>query len=148
MNKKVLAFVFDGKRFLALRNNPDDPAHGGDFWFTVTGSVEDREKENEAVMREVKEETGLEVKEIFNLNWSSVYSWGGQDHSEANVIAFVKKGAPKMNEEHVGFEWLSLKDFVNRIKWEADKNVLKNVLEKGIKKERFFKEKRTEDYRK
>jgi len=64
MNKKILVFVCDGKKFLILRNNPKDPAHGGDYWFTVTGSMEKNESKKEAIKREIKEETNLDVKEI------------------------------------------------------------------------------------
>ena len=37
------------KKFLLLRNNPKDPSHGGDYWFTVTGSVEADESIENAV---------------------------------------------------------------------------------------------------
>jgi 8-oxo-dGTP pyrophosphatase MutT (NUDIX family) len=76
MNKKILAFVCDGEKFLLLRNNSKDPTHGGDYWFTVTGNVEANESIEETVKREIKEETNLDVSEIFNLNWGSVYFWG------------------------------------------------------------------------
>ena len=54
MNKKILAFICDGEKFLLLRNNSRDLTHGGDYWFTVTGSVESDESIEDAVKREVK----------------------------------------------------------------------------------------------
>ena len=148
MNKKILAFVCDGEKFLLLRNNSKDSSHGGDYWFTVTGSVEEEESIDNTVKREVKEETNLEVFEIFNLNWGSVYFWGGEDHSENNLLAFIKKGKIILNEENIDFEWLNLDDFIKKINWDLNKDELKKVLQKAIKKELFFKKEKIDDFRK
>ncbi len=148
MNKKILAFVCDGKEFLLLRNNSKDPSHGGDFWFTVTGSVEADESIEDAVRREVKEETNLNTSEILDLKWGSVYSWGGEDHLENNFLAFVKKEKVVLNEEHVDSEWLSLDEFIEKINWDLNKEELKKVLQKAIKRELFFKKEKIDDFRK
>lgn len=148
MNKKILAFVYDGEKFLLLRNNSKDPAHGGDYWFTVTGSVEADESIENAVKREVKEETNLEVFEIFYLKWGSFYSWGGKDHSENNFLTFVKKGEVVLNEEHVDSEWLNLDNFIEKINWDLNKDELKKVLQKAVKRELFFKKEKIDDFRK
>ena len=148
MNKKILVLVHNGEKFLLLRNNSEDLAHGGDYWFTVTGSVETNESPEDAIRREVKEETNLNVSEILDLRWGSIYSWGGEDHSENNFLAFVRKEKIKLNEEHVDFEWLSLDDFVQKIKWDLNKEELKKVLQKAIKRELFFKKEKIDDFRK
>ena len=148
MNKKILAFVCDGEKFLLLRNNSKDPAHGGDYWFTVTGSVEAGESIENAVKREVKEETNLDVSEIFYLKWGSVYSWGGKDHSENNFLTFVKQGEVVLNEEHVDSEWLNLDNFIEKINWDLNKDELKKVLQKAVKRELFFKKEKIDDFRK
>ena len=131
-----------------MRNNSKDPAHGGDYWFTVTGSVEADESIEDAVRREVKEETNLKVSEILDLKWGSVYFWGGEDHSENNFLAFVKKEKVVLNEEHVDFEWLYLEDFIKKIKWDLKKDELKKILQKAIKREIFFKKEKLDDFRK
>lgn len=148
MKRKILAFVYDGKRFLTLRNNPEDPAHGGDYWFTVTGSVESRESYLDAIKREVKEETNLDVSEIFDLRWGSVYSWGGEEYRERNYLALIKRGKISLNEEHIDFEWLDLKKFVKRISWRLDKNDLEAVLKSALQRRQLFKQRKLEDLRK
>jgi len=148
MNKKILAFVFDGEKFLLLRNNSKDPTHGGDYWFTVTGSVEAEESPEDAIRREVKEETNLNVSEIFDLKWGSIYSWAGEDHSENNFLAFIKKEKVILNEENVDFEWLSLEDFIKKINWDLNKEELRKVLQKAIKRKLFFKKEKIDDFRK
>jgi len=147
MNKKILAFISDGREFLLLRNNSKDPAHGGDYWFTVTGSIENGESLNDAIKREVKEETNLEVSEILDLRWGSVYSWGEQDHSENNFLAFVKREKVILNEENTDFEWLNLDDFIKKINWDLNKEELRKVLQKAIKRELFFKKEKIDDFR-
>ena len=68
MQKKILTFIIHEKKILALYSEPH-PKHGEGGWFVVTGSVEKNEDFEEAVSREVMEETGLAVEEIFPLNW-------------------------------------------------------------------------------
>jgi len=147
VNKKILAFLYDGERFLIVRNNPHNLAHGGGYWFTVTGSIEANESLEDAIKREIKEETNLDVLEIFDLKWRSIYYYGRKDHSEDNFLVFVKEGKVILNEEHIEFEWLRLKDFITKIDWSSNKEELKKVLEKALKKELFFKKKKTEDLR-
>ncbi|HLC78206.1 MAG TPA: NUDIX domain-containing protein [Candidatus Nanoarchaeia archaeon] len=142
---KILSFITDGKQFLALRNNPH-PRHGGDFWFVVTGAIEGEESDKDAVTREIKEETGLESEEILFLNWGSIYDWKNKICRELNFITFVKKGKIVLNEEHVQYEWLNLKDFVNKIKWGDNKEILRIVLRKAVNKEIYFKDETIEDY--
>ncbi len=123
MTNKILAFITDGKEFLALKNNSQDPSHGGDFWFTVTGAIEE-ETQEEAVAREVKEETGLKVKKIIDLNWKSNYLWKGEECEESNFLVLVNKKDITLNEEHTAYKWLKLKDFIELIGWDDDKKVL------------------------
>jgi 8-oxo-dGTP pyrophosphatase MutT (NUDIX family) len=147
--KKILSFITDGENFLALRNNfQDSEKQGGDFWFVVTGEVEDKENLNDAVKREIKEETNLEVKEVFELNWGSIYECWQGICNEFNFISFVKSENIILNEEHVEYVWLNLEDFIKKIKWDDDKELLKKVLKKALKKERYFNELLIHDYRK
>lgn len=146
MKKKILSFVYDGKMFLALRRS-SHPKHSGDFWFVVTGGVKKDEEFSDAAKREIKEETNLEVSEIIDLNWGSIYHGRKKDCEEHNFIAFVKSGNIKLNEEHTEFKWLEIDKFINLIKWDDDKKFLRKVLEKAIKKQVYFKDMNLKDYR-
>jgi 8-oxo-dGTP pyrophosphatase MutT (NUDIX family) len=137
MKQKILAFIYSGKKFLALYSEPH-PKHGKGGWFVVTGTVEKKESLEEAVKREVIEETGLDVKEIFDLNWDSVYEWENEICKEHNFLSFAEQEEIILNEEHSNFEWLNLDEFVEKINWDDDKNLLRNVLEKAVKKELYF----------
>jgi 8-oxo-dGTP pyrophosphatase MutT (NUDIX family) len=147
MQKKILTFVVHGKKILALYSEPH-PKHGEGGWFVVTGAIEKGESAEDAVKREVKEETGLLVKEIFSLNWGSIYDWRGDICEEYNFVSFIKPGKIVLNEEHSKYKWLDIDNFTKIIRWDDDKKLLKKVLEKALNKEIYFKELIIKDYRK
>ncbi len=147
MKKKILAFVVCRGKVLALYNK-SHPEHGEGGWFVVTGGLEDNESYEEAVKREIKEETNLEVAEIFPLNWGSIYSWKGDVCEEHNFVSFVKEGEIILNEEHLMYKWFDIDNFIEIIRWEDNKELLKKVLEKALNKKKYFKKFTIKDYRK
>ena len=147
MQRKILTFVVRNGKILALYSE-HHPEHGEGGWFVVTGGVEANETREEAVAREVMEETGLITEEIMPLNWGSVYKWDGGVYEEHNFISFVDSADIVLNEEHNKFEWLDIDEFIERIKWDDDKELLKKVLEKALNKEQYFKKQEIKDYRK
>ena len=110
MYKKILSFIVnDNNKLLLLRNNPVDPKHGGDFWYTVTGGFEDNETYGkEVVIREIKEETNLNVKETIYLNWIYKYTNNEIDCLEYAYVSFVEDGDIILNEENVDYKWCDL----------------------------------------
>jgi len=147
MKKKILTFVVNDGKLLALEmtKHPEHAPEGG--WFVVTGGVEENESYEDAVAREILEETGLDTEEIISLNWGSVYEWRDELCEEQNFIAFVKSRKVILNEEHSRYNWLEIDDFVERIKWDDDKRLLKKVLEKALNKEKYFDKITFKDYR-
>jgi len=146
MKKKILTFVACNKKLLALYSEPH-PKHGEGGWFVITGGVENKETSEEAVIREIIEETGLIVKEVITLNWGSIYKWRDNLCEEHNFISFVKSGEITLNEEHSKYKWLDVNKFIELIKWDDDKELLRIVLEKALNKEKHFKELTIKDYR-
>jgi dihydroneopterin triphosphate diphosphatase len=147
MKKKILSFIVKNKQFLALYSEPH-PKHGKGGWFTVTGSLEKDENYEDAIKREVLEETGLVVKKIISLNQGSKYKWQNELCLEFNYLSFVNSGDITLNEEHSNFKWLSLNEFVDKIKWDGDKEILKLVLKKALKNDLYFKKKEIKNYTK
>ncbi len=146
MKRKILSFVVNDGKFLALYSEPHKE-YGEGGWFVVTGGVEENESYEDAVVREILEETGLDTEEIISLNWGSVYEWWDELCEEHNFITFVKPGKITLNEEHSKYEWLNIDEFIERIKWDDDKKLLKVVLEKALNKEKHFDEITFKDYR-
>lgn len=146
MQKKILTFISCNEKLLTLYSEPH-PEHGEGGWFVVTGGVEGDETHKQAVVREILEETGLDVEEIMPLNWGSIYNWSDDVCEEHNFITFVKPGDIILNEEHSRHEWLDVDDFIEKIKWDDDKKLLKQVLQKAMHKEKHFEKFELKNYR-
>ena len=149
MNKKILAFVYNIKtrKFLTLRNNPKTKLHGGDFWYVVTGSVENKETLEDATKREVKEETNLDVEYIYPLNWGCIYGDKKRKFEEHYFLAFVQDNKIKLDKrEAIAYKWLNINSFVNKILWYGNKVELKSILTKSISKKINHKWVRLDDY--
>ena len=150
MKRKILTFVVNGEKLLALEmtKHPEHAPKGG--WFVVTGGVEENESSENAVAREVLEETGLDIEEIIPLNCGSVYEWDYKGIKnvceEINFLSFVKSREITLNEEHSKYEWLNLDEFIKKINWDDDKELLKKVLEKALNKEKYFDKMTIKDY--
>ncbi len=149
MLNKILSFIVNEEnKILLLHNNPIDLKHGGDFWYTVTGGFEDYDKfAEDVVRREIKEETNLEVKETFYLNWIFKYKDKNLNCTEYVYISFVKNGEITLDEtENIEYVWCDLDDFVKRIRWFGDLELLKDVLASGMKRKRVFDIEKVESY--
>jgi len=124
---KILAIVYrinnSKPEFLALRNNPKDPKHGGDFWYVVTGSIEGQETLEEGVKRELFEETG--IKKIIKVtNTEGIFEYKNESETvlfkEHIFLVEVGEDVKKLNEENIEYEWLDANEFLKRIKWGYD----------------------------
>lgn len=146
MKNKILTFIYNGEKdkflLLAMTKHPDHAPNGG--WFTVTGEIEKGESPEDAVKREIKEETGLIPENIISLNWGSIYEWKSEEFKEMNFMAFVNSDEIILNEEHSKYKWLHTDEFIEKIEWDDNKTLLKKVLIKGINKEIYFDKKERE----
>jgi len=138
MNKKILSFIYckKNKKFLILKTGKsNEKVHGKSKWYTVTGSVEEKESCEGAVRRELFEETGLKAREVRNLKWGCRYEWQGKIHEELYFISFVDSELVRPdNLEVINFRWLTIDEFVELIEWLGDKNELKSMLRSGLNK--------------
>ena len=134
--KKILTFIVNkNKELLLLHNNPENPIHGGDIWYTVTGGVEEYDKSLEdAVIREVKEETNLDVinNKYLDINYTYT-SRQGIECIEYVFISIVEDGNIILNEENIGYKWLNINDYIEEIYWYYNKEDLRILLEKALK---------------
>ena len=139
MRTKILSFIYSRKNnnWLLLKNNGADPIHGGEKWFTVTGSVESEDKSLEdAVARELLEEINLAPIKIINLNTKSEYysEYDKEDCLEYNFISVVNSDKVTLDTiENTDYLWVDLEEYIEKIWWLEDKNKLKEQLENEIK---------------
>jgi type II secretory ATPase GspE/PulE/Tfp pilus assembly ATPase PilB-like protein/8-oxo-dGTP pyrophosphatase MutT (NUDIX family) len=114
-------------RVLALQRALDGKRPGS--WETVYGKIDAREKPEKAAVRELREETGLEVESLYNVTVTSFYL-----HSSGTIqmcitfAAFVPEDAEViLGEEHQKFEWLSVDEACERFTWPREAHALRDA---------------------
>lgn len=98
-------------------------------WGFPKGHVEKDETEYETALREVKEETNLDVKIINNKRYTMNYLT--ERGSYKQVVLFVANeigGNIKRQEEEIDdIKWLSYKDALETVDFQNTKDILKKV---------------------
>ena len=109
IRKAVVGIVFDGKHFLVLHR-----VLGWSGWEFSKGGVDEGEDEEQAVLREIKEETGLDVEIIEKVPFVIKYDYPedykkkyGFDETEQSVfLAKTTDKKVRLSEEHDEYKWL------------------------------------------
>lgn len=99
------------------------------------GHVEANESEKDTALREVKEETGLDI--LFVGDFREVITYCPKPGVLKDVVFFlgnVIDGVITPQEDEVSLiEWLSYEDALNVVTYDDDKNVLKKAYEYIVK---------------
>ncbi len=95
------------------------------------GHVEDNETEEETTLREIKEETGLDV--IVDTSFREVISYSPVENHIKDVIYFVAKAentdTVNQIEEVSSISWMSYEDAYEVLTYDSDKEILKKAKE-------------------
>jgi len=136
--KSAGAIVFrrEGKeiKYLLLRKSLEK-----DYWDFPKGNIEKGESEEETVLREVKEETGIDDGKIidgFKEKISYVYSRGGKTIFKEVVCFLVetKTKDVKISWEHVTYEWVGFQEVLGKMKSKELIKRANSFLESGLTK--------------
>ena len=79
-------------------------------WFPVEGSIDPGETAEEAVVRELHEETRLEPLAVYFESTRVVPSDGYEVRLHIYVTFVAQDGVVTLNEEHIAFQWCSIKE--------------------------------------
>jgi dihydroneopterin triphosphate diphosphatase len=105
--KEVLIHVRRGDEFLVAHRAPDS----GSYWHTIAGGVEADEEWEAAAIRELREETTLDVSELRPIGSFSYVreAWEESAGLRVSVQAFVvdvEPGwEPTLDHEHDDYRW-------------------------------------------
>ena len=106
-------------------------------WGFPKGRVEKNETESETALREVKEETNLDVK-IEDLNKTYKDCYFTKKNESKEVVYFLAKrigGEIKPQEKEIkNIEWVELSEAINRITMKSTKILYQKVLTEEILK--------------
>lgn len=121
--KSCGAVIFDNDKVLVLKQ-----VQG--HWGFPKGHVENNETEIETAIREIKEETNLDVEINEKLRYVETYS--PKENVTKDVVFFVAKkigGDVKPQEEEVSeIKWVSPKEALELVSYESSKIVMKKVI--------------------
>lgn len=116
---EVFIVVRRGEEFLVVHRVPE----AGRYWHGIAGGVEEGESPEEAAVRELREETGLEAVPTPLPN--------GFVYNEITVHTFlvdVQQGwEPELNEEHDEYVWLPQDEAVDLLYWPEPKELLRTI---------------------
>jgi 8-oxo-dGTP pyrophosphatase MutT (NUDIX family)/energy-coupling factor transporter ATP-binding protein EcfA2 len=114
-------------RVLVLQRAPDTKRPGS--WETVYGKIDSGERAEDAAVRELGEETGLEPQALYNVTVNSFYLHAKRTIQMCLVFAaFVRDDAKiTLGEEHELYEWLTVDDACERYSWPREAHSLRDA---------------------
>jgi molecular chaperone GrpE len=127
--------VRDEKDVLILQRSKDSIIFPGKYDLPG-GSVENGETLQEAMQREIEEETGLEV-ELGPILYAFDFQKEGKEKEESGhgkgirFIAYYKSGEVKLNDENETFVWLDIDEAIKKLSDEGYERDKKTALMKA-----------------
>ena len=123
----VIRPLRDGWRVLVLQRAPDTRCPTA--WETVHGHIEEGEEPEDAAIRELREEAGLEASRLYNVTVQPFYLHRTHTVQLAVVFgAFVDEPAPiTLGSEHQRAEWLTVDEALDRFQWPREREALREI---------------------
>jgi len=134
-----VAKKFNGKfKFLLLKRAMNDKLYPG-IWQIITGRIEKGEKAFETVLREVKEESGLNPERLFVLPHTTTFYSPVTDAISLIplFVCLVDESDVKISEEHDEFTWLDAEKSARKLYFKSQKENVKFIESNLRTKERL-----------
>ena len=125
----VLRGLEERAEVLVLRRAPGGRNPGS--WETVHGTIEPGETPVQASVRELEEETGLELQRLYNVSrMEGFYQHTTDELAIIPVFAAIVAvdAEPRLSAEHDAFAWLDPPAAARRFAWPRERRALDDVL--------------------
>jgi dATP pyrophosphohydrolase len=125
-----------GWEFLQLLRAPGRYMAG--TWQLVSGSIEPGETAWQAALRELKEETALVPRELYQLDLVNTFYMASAD-TLAHVVGFcaivARSDEVRLNPEHTAHRWTRLEQIVDKLMWPGERaavvELCREILDNG-----------------
>ena len=123
----VIRPLSDGWRVLAVQRAPGTRCPGA--WETIHGRLDAGERPENGAVREVREETGLDVARLYNVTVQPFYLHMFETVQLAVVFAaFVDEPAVvALGDEHASHQWLTMDEAAGRFVWPREREALVHI---------------------
>ena len=118
MDKTVLAYIKkDGCFFMLFRNKKNHDINKGK-WIGIGGHIEEGETKEQALIREIKEETGLDVT---HYDYRGELLFVNNDFEEVMYLYLVDEVSGEITDCDEGeLTWIKEEDLMKLNMWEGD----------------------------
>ncbi len=128
MKVVALAVIFHKDKILIGRKRfGEHPMNLGGKWHVIGGKVEEGETEEEAVKREVKEETGLDVKVVKRLGEKTVKNRKGEEAKVVTFLCEAEEDGAVAKSDLIEVKWVRRGDFLKNICKESRSMLPENI---------------------
>ena len=127
----VFRITHDGPEYLLLKRSERDNIYPG-IWQLVTGSMKDRERANDAALREFREETGMVAERFWVVPFVNSFYVPVDDTIHVSpVFAMEVQGDARvtLSTEHQEFSWCSFDDAKQKLIWPGQRYAVELVHE-------------------
>ena len=125
----VVRPLADGWRVLLLRRGAETRCPTS--WEAVHGRLEPGEEPEDAALREVREETGLDAERLYSITVRPFYLYRNRTVQLACVFcAFVGEPAEvRLGDEHDSHAWLPVEDAMQRFAWPSEREAMREIVQ-------------------
>lgn len=102
------------------------------FWQPITGGIENGESSEIACIREISEETGLEIEltKLLQVGHYTVVIDEDLTIFKTLFLVETKQKDIRISDEHIDFMWTEVKKVPDILYWQSNQETFQKILEK------------------
>ena len=130
MKYSIEAWIYDpiAKEILLLKVKSGQLS----FWQPITGGIESDESPEAACIREIFEETGLEIEltKLLKIGHHTVVIDEDLTIFKTLFLVETKQKDIRISDEHIDFMWTEVKNVPDILYWQSNQETFQKILEK------------------